>query len=111
MTSCFYPLTPTIYTLEEIRAGYDQDLGPNPTDAQLIEKAAANTQLNTNLGTYTNFANLLQTTAVALPAGFRTINDEDILPFGVQLFADTLNDCEVLALAERYEAEPAREQS
>jgi allophanate hydrolase len=105
------PTTPTIYTLDQVRAGYDQDLGTNATDAQLTEKAAANTQLNTNLGTYTNFANLLQTTAVALPAGFRTINDGDILPFGVQLFADTLNDCEVLALAERYEAELAREQS
>ena len=105
------PTTPTIYTLDEIRAGYDQDLGSNATDAQLTEKAAANTQLNTNLGTYTNFANLLQATAVALPAGFRTINDADILPFGVQLFADTLKDCEVLALGERYEAELAREQS
>ena len=105
------PTTPTIYTLDEVRAGYDQDLSANATDAQLTEKAAANTQLNTNLGTYTNFANLLQTTAVALPAGFRTINDEDVLPFGVQLFADTLKDCELLALAELYEAELAREQS
>lgn len=105
------PTTPTIYTLDEVRAGYDQDLSANATDAQLTEKAAANTQLNTNLGTYTNFANLLQTTAVALPAGFRTINDGDVLPFGVQLFADTLKDCELLALAELYEAELAREQS
>ena len=52
-------------------------------------------------------ANLLQTRAVALPAGFITINDADILPFGVQLLADTLKDCEVLALGERYEAELA----
>jgi hypothetical protein len=29
----------------------------------------------------------------------------------VQLFADTLDDCEVLALAELYEAELAGEQS
>ena len=105
------PTTPTIYTLDEVRAGYDQDLGLNATDAQLTEKAAANTQLNSNLGTYTNFANLLQTSAVALPAGFRSINDGDVLPFGVTLFANTLQDCEVLALAERYEAELAREQS
>ena len=105
------PTTPTIYTLEEVRAGYDQDLGPNPTDEQLTEKVAANTQLNSNLGTYTNFANLLQTAAVALPAGFRSINDGDILPFGVTLFADTLQDCEGLALAELYQAELAREQS
>jgi Asp-tRNA(Asn)/Glu-tRNA(Gln) amidotransferase A subunit family amidase len=81
------------------------------TFRQIYPRAVANTQLNTNLGIYTNFANLLQTTAVAVPAGFRTINDGDVLPFGVQLFADTLKDCEVLALAERYEAELAREQS
>ncbi|HEX2471596.1 MAG TPA: amidase family protein, partial [Nitrososphaera sp.] len=105
------PTTPTIYRLDEVRAGYDQDLGLNATDAQLTEKAAANTQLNSNLGTYTNFANLLQTTAVALPAGFRSINDGDVLPFGVTLFANTLQDCEVLALAEHYETELAREQS
>ena len=105
------PTTPTIYMLEEVRAGYDQDLGPNPTDEQLTEKVAANTQLNSNLGTYTNFANLLQTAAVALPAGFRSINDGDILPFGVTLFADTLQDCEGLALADLYQAELAREQS
>ena len=106
------PTTPTIYRLDEVRKGYELDLGPNPTDKQLAEKAAANTQLNSNLGTYTNFANLLETTAVALPAGFRTMNNgTDVLPFGVQLFADTLKDCEVLDLAERYESEMAREQS
>jgi allophanate hydrolase len=92
-----------------VREGYELDLGPNPTDEQLTEKAAANTQLNSNLGTYTNFANLLETTAVALPAGFRTMgNGTDVLPFGVTLFADTLNDCKLLDLAERYETELAR---
>ena len=104
------PTTPTIYKLDEVRAGYDIDLGPNPTDAQLAAKAAANTQLNSNLGTYTNFANLLQTTAVAVPAGFRTINGDDVLPFGVTLFADTLQDCELFEIAEKYEAELVKEQ-
>ena len=104
------PTTPTIYRLDEIRAGYELDFGSNPTDEQLAAKAAANTQLNSNLGTHTNFANLLETTAVALPAGFRTMNNgTDVLPFGVTLFADTLNDCELLDLAGRYEVMPARE--
>jgi allophanate hydrolase len=106
------PTTPTIYRLDEVRKGYELDLGPNPTDEQLITKAAANTKLNSNLGTYTNFANLLETAAVALPAGFREMNNgTDVLPFGVTLFANTLNDCEVLDLAERYEVELEREQS
>jgi len=102
------PTTPTIYRLDELRAGYDQDLGPNPTDAQLAEKAAANLKGNLDLGTYVSFANILQTSAVALPAGFRSINGDDVLPFGVALYADTLNDCELLEVAEQYEAELAR---
>src|SRR5204863_2347098 len=97
------PTTPTIYRVSEVRAGYEVDYGPSPTNAQLATKAAANTQLNSNLGTYTNFANLLQTSALALPAGFRNRNSEsDILPFGVTLFADTLNDCKLFPLALRY---------
>ncbi len=91
------PTTPTIYRLDEVRKGYEIDLGPNPTDEQLTTKAAANTKLNSNLGTYTNFANLLETTAIALPAGFRTMNNgTDVLPFGVTLFSDTLNDCQLI---------------
>jgi allophanate hydrolase len=53
------PTTPTIYRLDEVRAGYDVDLGPNPIGEQLTKNAAANTQLNSDLGTYTNFANLV----------------------------------------------------
>lgn len=103
------PTAPTIYRLDELRAGYELDFGPNPTDAQLAKKAAKNLELNSNLGAYTNFANLLETAATALPAGFRTMNNgTDVLPFGVTLFADTLNDCELLDLAERYEADLAR---
>jgi allophanate hydrolase len=106
------PTTPTIYRLDEVRKGYELDFGPNPTDEQLATKAAANTKLNSNLGTYTNFANLLETAAVEIPAGFRAMNNgTDILPFGVTLFADTLNDCQLLDLAERYETELAKEQS
>lgn len=106
------PTAPTIYRLDELRAGYEIDYGPNPTDAQLAEKAAANLRLNSNLGTYTNFANLVETAAVALPAGFRTMNNgTNVLPFGVTLFADTLNDCELLDLAKRYEEDLARTSS
>lgn len=104
------PTTPTIYKLSEVRAGYEADIGPNPTDAQLAAKASANTQLNTNLGTYTNFANLLQTSGIAVPAGFREINDGDVLPFGVTLFANTLQDCQLLDLAEEYERRLLEEQ-
>lgn len=64
------PTAPTIYRVEEILA--------NPIE------------LNSRLGTYTNFVNLLDLSALAVPAGFRP----DGLPFGVSLvgpaFADSL---------------------
>lgn len=64
------PTAPTIYRVEEIQA--------NPVE------------LNSRLGTYTNFVNLLDLSALAVPAGFRA----DGLPFGVTLvgpaFADSL---------------------
>lgn len=45
-------------------------------------------QLNTNLGYYTNFVNLLDLSAIALPAGFR----QDGLPFGITLNAPAFCD-------------------
>ncbi|HXP04484.1 MAG TPA: allophanate hydrolase [Stellaceae bacterium] len=44
--------------------------------------------LNENLGRYTNFCNLLDLAAIAIPAGFRG----DGLPFGVTLFAPGFQD-------------------
>ncbi|HVW22763.1 MAG TPA: allophanate hydrolase [Opitutaceae bacterium] len=44
--------------------------------------------LNSRLGTYTNFANLLDLAALAVPAGFRG----DGLPFGVTLFGPAWSD-------------------
>ena len=54
-------------------------------------------QLNSNLGYYTNFMNLLDLSAVAVPAGFSASG----LPFGVTLFAPAFNDANLLALADR----------
>ena len=45
-------------------------------------------EFNANLGRYTNFCNLLDLAAIAVPAGFRG----DGLPFGVTLFAPALHD-------------------
>jgi allophanate hydrolase len=45
-------------------------------------------QTNSNLGYYTNFMNLLDFSALAIPAGFK----QDGLPFGVTLFADAFKD-------------------
>lgn len=60
-------------------------------------------QLNTDLGYYTNFMNLLDYSAVALPAAFRP----DGLPFGITLFAPAHQDIPLLELAARWQAATA----
>ena len=72
------PTTGTIYTIDEVNA--------DPI------------QLNSNLGYYTNFMNLLDFSAYAVPAGFR----ENGLPFGVTLFADAFEDQKLLQIGESY---------
>jgi allophanate hydrolase len=53
--------------------------------------------LNSRLGTYTNFVNLLDLSAVAVPAGFRS----DGLPFGVTLIGPCAADRMLLRYADR----------
>lgn len=72
------PTTGTIYTIDEVNS--------NPI------------QLNSNLGYYTNFMNLLDFSAYAVPAGFRANG----LPFGVTLFAEAFEDRKLLLLGERF---------
>jgi len=63
------------------------------------EQIAANpVELNTNLGYYTNFVNLMDLAAVAAPAGFRP----DGLPFGISFVGPAFSDEALLALAHRY---------
>lgn len=54
-------------------------------------------QLNSNLGYYTNFVNLLDLSALAVPAGFR----EDGLPNGVTLFSPAFYDRELLNIGSK----------
>jgi allophanate hydrolase len=53
-------------------------------------------QLNSNLGRYTNFVNLMDLSALAVPAGFRS----DGLPFGVTLIGRAFEDGRLLALGD-----------
>ncbi|WP_152205095.1 allophanate hydrolase [Marinobacter changyiensis] len=54
--------------------------------------------LNSRLGTYTNFVNLADLCALAVPAGFRS----DALPFGVTLIAGAWRDGDLQQLASRW---------
>jgi allophanate hydrolase len=62
--------------------------------------------LNQNLGTYTNFVNLLDLSALAMPEAFR----ENGLPFGVTLIGPAFADAKLFELARRRlgETEPTR---
>ncbi|MGD9602230.1 MAG: allophanate hydrolase [Gammaproteobacteria bacterium] len=68
----------------------------------LAEVTAEPVQLNSNLGHYTNFMNLLDYAAVAVPMG-RT---PDGVPLGVTLFAPAFRDLRLLETAARYLGEP-----
>lgn len=57
-------------------------------------------QLNASLGRYTNFVNLMDLAAVAVPAGFTPQG----LPFGVTLIAPAWHDEDLLVLAGRLQA-------
>lgn len=72
------PTAPTIYRIAELRA----------------EPIA----LNSHFGTFTNFVNLLDMAAVALPAGYR----HNGTGFGISLFAPAGTDRALLQLAETW---------
>ncbi len=72
------PTAPTIYTHKQI--------------------AADPVRLNTNLGYYTNFVNLLDLAAVAVPAGFAPNG----LSFGISLIGPAFSDEALLKVADRY---------
>lgn len=73
------PTAGTIYTIDEVNN--------NPIG------------LNSNLGYYTNFMNLLDYSAIAMPAGFTDAG----LPFGVTLFAQAFHDEALVALATEWQ--------
>lgn len=71
------PTAPDIYTVKEVNE--------NPVE------------FNSRLGTYTNFMNLLDYAALAIPAGFTRAG----LPFGVTLFSKAFTDYGLLEIADR----------
>ncbi|MBV8683473.1 MAG: allophanate hydrolase [Caulobacteraceae bacterium] len=70
-----------------------------PTTYRLREVLAEPLALNANLGAYTNFVNLLDMSAIAVPAGFR----DDATGFGVTFIAPAWADRALLDLARLYE--------
>jgi len=94
------------YRLRELRrateaewARMDALLLPTTGTTYTHEAVAADPiQLNTNLGYYTNFVNLLDLAAVAVPAGFRPNG----LPFGISVIGPACSDEALLWLADSF---------
>jgi allophanate hydrolase len=69
------------------------------TNYEIAAVASEPSRLNANLGFYTNFVNLLDFAAIALPAGF----GESGLPFGISLIAPAFSDTSLLDLGTRFQ--------
>jgi allophanate hydrolase len=67
------------------------------TTYRIDEMLADPIRLNSNLGLYTNFVNLMDLCAVAIPAGFRSNG----LPFGVTVIGRAFADLTVAAVADQ----------
>ncbi|PZU49335.1 MAG: allophanate hydrolase [Sphingomonas sp.] len=80
--------------------GIDALLLPTcPTSYRVCELLAEPFALNANMGLYTNFVNLLDMAAIAVPAGFRA----NSTGFGVSFIAPAFTDRALLQLAAAYQ--------
>jgi allophanate hydrolase len=101
------------YRLGELRlraraamAGCDVLLLPTAPSHYTIEELLDNpVELNSRLGTYTNFVNLFDLSALAVPAGFKASG----LPFGVTFMGPAFHDRRLTALGRRFVEEPEAE--
>jgi allophanate hydrolase len=80
------PTAPTLYTVDQVLA--------DPI------------QLNSRLGTYTNFVNLLDLCGLAVPAALHD-SPSDVMPFGITLLAPGGNDGLLAAIGRKFHADTA----
>ncbi|WP_221796577.1 allophanate hydrolase [Aquisediminimonas sediminicola] len=76
-------------------------LPTSPTIYRLKEMQAAPVALNAHFGLYTNFVNLLDMAAIAVPAGFR----RNATGFGITFIAPAGTDAALFDMAARWEAD------
>jgi allophanate hydrolase len=98
-----------LYRLQELRkiagrafAGIDALVLPTaPTVYSTAQVLANPVELNSRLGTYTNFVNLLDLCGLALPAEIRS----DGIPFGITLLAPGGNDAQLANIGRVFHAD------
>ena len=98
--AAFYQLAEYKRQANQVMASVDVMLTPTSGTIFKVSDMLANpVELNNQLGYYTNFMNLLDYSAIALPAGQRA----DFLPFGITFFAKAAQDLTLLNLAQQLE--------
>lgn len=86
--------------INDALAGFDALVVPtSPTIRSLAEMQAEPVLFNSQFGTYTNFTNLADLCALAVPAGLRA----DGLPAGITLIAPAWHDQALAALGRRWQ--------
>jgi len=83
------------------------DIIVTPTAGTLYTISEVNAEpvkCNSNLGYYTNFMNLLDLSATAIPTGFQ----QNGLPFGITICAQAFKDKQLLALAAKLQKHSAK---
>jgi len=87
--------------VREVLSGVDCLLTPTAGRLFTLDEIAQEpVRHNSELGYYTNYMNLLDLSALAVPAGFTDAG----LPFGVTLVADTFADRRLLSIASRLQS-------
>jgi len=87
---------------EQCRGDWDVLVVPGaPTIYRIADVEADPIELNSRLGRYTNFVNLLDLAAITVPAGFRP----DGLPFGITLIGPAGSDAALGVLAGKFAGE------
>ncbi|KXH40553.1 urea carboxylase [Colletotrichum nymphaeae SA-01] len=85
--------------IEDRFGNFDAILVPtSPTFPTIEDLTREPIKENAYLGTYTNFVNFMDWTALAIPAGFRS----DGLPFGITLISSTWDEPKLLSLAREW---------
>jgi allophanate hydrolase len=91
-------------TSDRIFAGIDALVLPTaPTTYSTAQVLANPVELNSRLGTYTNFVNLLDLCGLALPAAMRA----DGIPFGITLLAPAGHDARLAGIGRAFHADTA----
>src|SRR4029079_1499915 len=99
----------SLYRLQALRraaerafASFDAMVLPTAPTAYSTAQVLANPiELNSRLGTYTNFVNLLDLCGLALPAAMRP----DGIPFGITLLAPAGHDAQLASIGRDFHAD------